>query len=173
MLTCCLVWFYGGDQAFVVQAFLVEFREFFVGLGGDGFAFGVGLHHDVHGPLYGHARDDLLEHGDDVLHRRVVVVVQDDLVGGFLRNAALYLYTRLRLGRSYGRSRYVMQRWYALHSHLRSAELVTPGKIPRRRRIRNPYSTRYLATLQRARPRRYAGYGPLSSRRGVSPDNPR
>src|SRR3954454_450892 len=32
-----------------------------------------------------------------------------------------------------------MQRWYASHCHLRSDFLITPGKIPRRRRIRNPF----------------------------------
>src|SRR5215212_7346608 len=132
-----LVRLYGRDEALVVEAVLVELGELFVALGGDGFALGVGLHHDVHGPLYGHTRDHFLQHGDDVLHGRVVVVVQYDLVGRLLGDATLYLYPRLRLGRRGGRGRYAMQRWYASHCHLRVAELITSGKIPRRSRIRN------------------------------------
>src|SRR5688500_3618848 len=123
-----LVGFYGGDETFVVQTVLVELGQLFVALGGDGFTLGVGLHHDIHGPPYGHARDHLLQHGDDVLHRRVVVVVQYDFVRGLLGDAALYLYPRLRLGRRRERDRYAMQRWCALHFHLRIAELVYVAK---------------------------------------------
>ena len=126
-----LIRLYGRDETFVVEAFLVEFGQLFVALGGDGLALGVGLHHDVDGPLYGHARDDLLQHGDDVLHRGVVVVVEDDLVGGLLGDAWLYLYPRLGLGGRGGADRYAMQRWYASHCHLRIADLVIQGKIPR------------------------------------------
>ena len=55
-----LIRLYGSDEAFVVEAFLVELGQLFVALGGDGLALGVGLHHDIDGPLYGHTRDDLL-----------------------------------------------------------------------------------------------------------------
>src|SRR5687767_1956867 len=96
-------------------------------LGGDGLALGMGLHHDVYGPLYGHAGDDFLQHGDDVLHRRVVVVVQDDLVGGLLGDAGLYLDPRLRLG---GGGHYAMQRWYASHCHLRQNTATAPDSQP-------------------------------------------
>ncbi len=50
-------------------------------LGDDRLAFGVGLEHDRDGPPHVHARYDLAKHLDDVFHRGVVVVVQDDLVG--------------------------------------------------------------------------------------------
>src|SRR5918994_3412225 len=133
-----LVGFYGGDEALVVQPILVELGQLFVALGGYGLALGMGLHHDVYSPSYGHARDHFLQHGDYVLHRRVVVVVQYDFVRGLLGDTALDLYPRLRLGRRGGRDCYAMQRWYASHCHLRIAELVTQGKIPRRRRMRNP-----------------------------------
>src|SRR5215204_6440120 len=169
-----LIRFDGGDEALVVEPVLVELGELFVALGGDGFALGVGLHHNVHGPLYGHARDHFLQHGDDVLHRRIVIVVQYDLVRGLLGDAALYLYPRLRFSRRGGRDRYTMQRWYASHFHLRIAEQVITGKIPRRSRMRNPiYPAGTRAIPYRLPLRRCESYVLLSSRHVLSAGNPR
>jgi hypothetical protein len=42
--------FYGGDEALVVEALLVELGELLVGLGDDRLTLGVGLEHYVHSP---------------------------------------------------------------------------------------------------------------------------